>query len=110
MFDDLRPLLDQTSHGESGDDRLLRLNEVLKLIPVSKSSWWKGIGAGIYPEPVKIGLRSVAWRYRDIKQLLEHGISLDNRNNQGAVMNVVRTLVEGRSQECRRGGSKLGSN
>ncbi len=89
-------LLDQNSHDESGDDRLLRLNEVLRLIPVSKSCWWKGIEAGIYPGPVKIGLRAVAWRYRDIKQLLEHGISLDDRSNTEPVTNVVRNSIEGR--------------
>jgi prophage regulatory protein len=85
----------QTALDESKDDRLLRLNEVLKLIPVCKSSWWKGIEAGIYPEPVKIGLRSVAWRYRDIKQLVERGVSLDKQRNRkprgnGTVSNNAR--------------------
>jgi prophage regulatory protein len=56
------------------NDGLIRLPEVLKLIPVCKSTWWKGIETGIYPKPVKIGVRSVAWRRRDILPLIEHGI------------------------------------
>lgn len=55
-------------------DRLLRLPEVLRLVSVSRSAWWSGISIGIYPRPVRIGVRSVAWRYRDIKPLLDCGV------------------------------------
>jgi len=50
---------------------LLRLPEVLKIFPVSRSSWWSGISGGRFPKPVKLGPRAVAWRARDIKNLLE---------------------------------------
>ena len=40
------------------------------LIPVSKSSWWDGIKKGIYPEAVKIGSRTTAWRVEDIHELI----------------------------------------
>ncbi len=40
------------------------------LIPVSRSSWYAGIKAGIYPAGVKIGQRSIAWRHADIAALL----------------------------------------
>ncbi len=49
----------------------LRLPEVLALVPVSKSTWWSGIRAGLYPEPVKIGERCTAWRVEDIRDLIE---------------------------------------
>lgn len=80
-------------------DRLLRLNQILgqtevtpeqaaenrsrgrgprrprpaiePLIPVSKSSWWKGIHAGRFPQPVKLGGRTTAWREGDVLALLE---------------------------------------
>ncbi len=48
----------------------LRLPDVLKLIPVSKSAWWDGIQKGFYPKAVPIGKRVSAWRVEDIRQLI----------------------------------------
>lgn len=49
----------------------MRLPEVLKLIPVGKSSWWDGVKIGLYPEPIKIGKRVTAWRVEDIQALIQ---------------------------------------
>ena len=49
----------------------LRLYQVLTLIPVGKSSWWRGVKAGRYPKPVKIAPRTSAWRAEDIAVLME---------------------------------------
>ena len=48
----------------------LRLPEVLKLFPVSKSTWWQGVKDGIYPQPVKLSTRTTAWRVEDIQKLI----------------------------------------
>ena len=48
---------------------LLRLPQVLNLIPVSRSAWWAGCKNGRYPKPVKIGPRTTAWRAEDIRAL-----------------------------------------
>ncbi|MTI08703.1 helix-turn-helix transcriptional regulator [Curvivirga aplysinae] len=48
----------------------LRLPDVLKFFPVSKSTWWSGIKEGRYPKPVKLGDRISAWRVEDIRQLI----------------------------------------
>jgi len=40
-------------------------------IPVSKSAWWAGVKAGRYPEPVKLGPHTTAWRVEDIRALIE---------------------------------------
>ena len=50
---------------------LLRLPQVLELVPVSKSTWWAGVASGRFPKSVKIGPRTTAWRAEDIYQLLE---------------------------------------
>lgn len=50
-------------------ESFLRLPEVLKIIPVSRSTWYAGVQAGRYPEPVKLGLRAAAWRRCDIEKL-----------------------------------------
>jgi prophage regulatory protein len=52
------------------EDRLLRLGEVLARFPVSRSAWYQGIKDGIYPQQVKLGPRSSAWRASDINVLI----------------------------------------
>ncbi|MBQ15456.1 MAG: hypothetical protein CMQ17_13785 [Gammaproteobacteria bacterium] len=52
-------------------ESLLRLPQVLKRYPVSKSTWWSGIKTGKFPKPVKIGGRCSAWRSSDIDRLIE---------------------------------------
>ena len=49
----------------------LRLPQVLRLFPVGRSSWWRGVKEGRYPQPIKIAVRTTAWRTRDILALLE---------------------------------------
>jgi len=51
------------------EDSLLRLPEVLALIPVSKSTWWAGCKSGRFPRPVKIGPRTSVWKGSDILAL-----------------------------------------
>lgn len=54
------------------DTGFLRLPDVLRLYPVSKSTWWKGIHDGKFPAAVRIGDRAVAWRAEDIRSLIEN--------------------------------------
>lgn len=54
----------------------LRLPEVLKLYPVSRSTWWAGVRTGRYPQPVKIGERCTAWRAEDIRALIDSAASV----------------------------------
>ena len=53
------------------NNALLRLPQVLALIPVSRSARWAGCKSGRYPKPVKLGPRTTAWRAADIAALLE---------------------------------------
>ena len=48
----------------------LRLSQVLALIPVGKSSWWRGCKSGRYPKSVKLGPRTTAWKAEDIAALV----------------------------------------
>ncbi len=48
----------------------IRLPDVLRIIPVGKSSWWAGVANGRYPQPVKLGPRTTAWRCEDIRALI----------------------------------------
>ena len=49
----------------------LRLPSVLKVFPVSKSTWWAGVKEGRYPQPVKLGPKITAWRAEDIHKLID---------------------------------------
>lgn len=49
----------------------LRLPEVLKFYPVSKSTWWAGVKSGKYPAGVKLSDRVTAWKAEDIRKLIE---------------------------------------
>lgn len=50
----------------SSHDGYLRLPQVLELIPVSRSTWYRGMKSGRYPLPVKIGLRAAGWKRCEI--------------------------------------------
>lgn len=41
------------------------------IIPLSKSTWWKGVADGRFPNPVKLSMRCTAWRVEDIRALVE---------------------------------------
>lgn len=51
---------------------ILGLNGSPPIVPVSKSTWYRGIREGIYPPAVKLAnQRASAWRAEDIRALLE---------------------------------------
>jgi prophage regulatory protein len=54
-------------------DRLLRLPQVLELIPVSKSHFWQGVRTGKYPRPFKLSDRVTVWRESEVMQLVNKG-------------------------------------
>ena len=66
---------------ETDIPRLLRLKQIigdaksdppiLPIIPISKSSWWAGVKAGLYPEPLKIGPNTTVWREDEVRALVE---------------------------------------
>lgn len=49
----------------------IRLQQVLELIPISRSAWYAGIQEGRYPKPVKLGSRASAWAVEDIDKLIQ---------------------------------------
>jgi prophage regulatory protein len=40
-------------------------------IPVGRSTWWAGVKTGRFPQPVKLGPRTTAWKVADIRDLIE---------------------------------------
>lgn len=52
-------------------DVLLRLPQVLMVVNIPKSSWWRGVKEGRFPKPIKLGPRTSAWLGSDIKALID---------------------------------------
>jgi prophage regulatory protein len=52
-----------------GACRFLRLPQVLEILPISKSTWWKGVKEGRFPKPIKLTERTSAWVLEDIEDL-----------------------------------------
>lgn len=73
----MNPKLDNNPIPEFG---FLRLPDVLKIIPVSRSSWWAGVQEGKYPKGIKLGPRTTAWRVEDIRNLVRE-INTSNSTN-----------------------------
>nr|WP_245501183.1 AlpA family phage regulatory protein [Lichenibacterium minor] len=54
----------------------MRLSQIVRPsgpVPVSKSTWWAGVKAGRFPQPIKIGSRITCWRSEDIQDVINGG-------------------------------------
>ena len=52
-------------------DRLLRRREVERITSMSRSSIYRYMQAGTFPQPVRVGPAAVRWRVSDITAWLE---------------------------------------
>jgi len=56
-------------------DRMLRVKQVLDLVPISRSAWWRGVKEGQYPKPYKIGPRVSVWSEKEIHSFMRRVLS-----------------------------------
>ena len=63
---------------------LLKIDQVLLYVPVSRAQWFRGVKEGIFPQPRRMG-RLTFWHSRDIRYLIEHGFTLPKRAKRKAV-------------------------
>ena len=64
-----QPLLPETG--------FVRLDTILKLIPVGRTTWWNGVKSGRFPKPIKLGPRTTAWRVEDIQELISQSTAFN---------------------------------
>ncbi len=55
---------------EAGESRMLPLPAVMYRVGVSRTAIYEWMGRGMFPKPVKLGPRRVAWRSTDIEAWL----------------------------------------
>lgn len=75
---------------------LLRLEQVLRLIPLSKSTWWAGCREGRFPPPVHLSKRVTAWRASDIQRVIDG----ENKIGVKEIEEQVAQVAE-ENEECR---------
>lgn len=53
---------------------LLRLPQVLAIIPVAASTWWLGVREGRFPKPIKLSQRVTCWQAEKVWALTDGGL------------------------------------
>jgi predicted DNA-binding transcriptional regulator AlpA len=71
------------SHQPDASERLIRLPEVLRIIPVSRSEWYRRLASGDAPAAVPLGPRARAWRLSDVHDYLVRIAARDRANVPG---------------------------
>jgi predicted DNA-binding transcriptional regulator AlpA len=59
------------NHPDLPETGFLRLPQVLRFVPVGKSTWWAWVATGKAPASVKLGPKTTAWKAEDIRQFLD---------------------------------------
>lgn len=62
--------------------KFISLEQVLEIIPVSRSTWLRGVSAGEYPEPIKVSKRLKFWNMADIQDLVDKLINHEAQRGQ----------------------------
>ena len=60
---------------------------LLPIIPIAKSTWWAGVKAGIYPQPLKLSPQVTVWRVEDIKALI---VEIENKDTSQMISTIDR--------------------
>ena len=55
---------------QPNSQKLYRINQVLEVIPVSKTTWWNGVRDGRFPKPIRNG-RMTFWKSEDIESFID---------------------------------------
>jgi prophage regulatory protein len=75
--------------------KIVRRPEVLKLLNISRSNLYQKIDQGLWPKPIQLGARAVAWLSTENEKMLAAIIS---GQSQEEIRQLVKTLEESRKQ------------
>jgi len=76
MFDKTEMDMQQQNIGTGANlpsEGYVRIGKIVApdgVIPVSRATWWAGIKSGRFPQSVKLGPNTTAWRVQDIRALI----------------------------------------
>jgi prophage regulatory protein len=75
--------------------KIVRRPEVLELLKISRSNLYKKIDNGLWPKPISLGSRAVAWLSSENEQVLAAMIS---GQSQDKIRELVKRLIKDRQQ------------
>ncbi len=50
---------------------VLRLSEILRLLPICRSTWVTGVKSGRFPPPLELTPNSAVWRVADVRRCID---------------------------------------
>ncbi len=50
---------------------VVRMSRLVEMIGLSRSTIWKLLSEGQFPNPIRLGSRSIAWRVKDVEEWLQ---------------------------------------
>lgn len=49
----------------------IRINQLIRFIPVSRTTIWRKVKDGTFPRPVRLSVYVTAWRMADVREWIE---------------------------------------
>jgi prophage regulatory protein len=75
--------------------KIVRRPEILELLQISRSNFYQKINNGLWPAPIQLGARAVAWLVAENEAVLA---AMIQGQSQEEIKHLVKTLVEARKQ------------
>ena len=77
------------------EDRYISIDEVLEKTTFGSSSLYTKISKGLFPKPVKIGSRKIAWPQYEVDQIMAFYLSTsDEEERKSFVVNLEKIRSE----------------
>ena len=77
------------------EDRYISIDEVLEKTTFGRSSLYTKISKGLFPKPVKIGSRKIAWPQYEVDQMMAFYLSTsDEEERKSFVVNLEKIRAE----------------
>lgn len=77
------------------EDRYISIDEVLEKTTFGRSSLYTKISKGLFPKPVKMGSRKIAWPLYEVDQMIAFYLSTtDEEEKKSFVVNLEKTRIE----------------
>jgi predicted DNA-binding transcriptional regulator AlpA len=64
----------------TSEERFLRIPQILKLIPIGKSTLWEKIKKGEFPKQIKLGPKTAVWKASDVQAYIDNHCNVCNDN------------------------------
>ncbi|GHT98496.1 hypothetical protein FACS1894126_4050 [Alphaproteobacteria bacterium] len=62
------------------EERFLRLPQILKLIPIGKSTLWEKVKKGEFQKQIKLGPKISVWKVSDVQAYIDNYCRASNGN------------------------------